>query len=143
MTEIHFYHNTPDRFAAACRIAQRACNAGRRLAVRIPDASLARRFDQLLWTFDQLAFVPHVMADSPLAAETPIVIGGGTAPWPHHDVLLNLGNDLPAEHADFVMLMEVVGADDADRDAARQRWRSYKQAGFEPIPHDLAPRGSE
>ncbi|MCP5241360.1 MAG: DNA polymerase III subunit chi [Zoogloeaceae bacterium] len=143
MTEIHFYHNAPDRLAAACRIAQRACGAGRRLAVRIPDTTLARRFDQLLWTFDQLAFVPHVMADSPLAPETPIVIGHAEANWPHHDVLLNLGNDLPAEHAAFSMLMEVVGPDDTDRAAARERWRSYKSAGFEPIPHDLAKRGSE
>ncbi len=141
-TEIHFYHNTPDRLAAACRIATRAYSAGRRLAVRIPDEPLRRRFDQLLWTAEPRSFVPHVAARSPLACETPVVFGGATEDWPHADVLLNLGDDTPDDFERFAMLMEVVGSDDASRLAARQRWRDYKAMGLEPVPHDLADKGS-
>lgn len=139
-TEIHFYHNTPDRLAAACRIATRAVAAGRRLAVRIPDAEFGRRFDALLWTAEPRNFVPHVMIDSPLAAETPVVIGPAGAPWPHRDVLLNLGDDLPEGFERFAMLMEVVGREDDARVAARARWRGYRALGIEPVPHDLAGR---
>ena len=139
-TEIHFYHNTPDRLAAACRIAARALSGGRRLAVRIPAEAQRRRFDQLLWTHEPGSFVPHVAVDSPLAGETPIVFGGGEAAWPHADVLLNLGDDLPADFAQFAMLLEVVGTDDASRQAARTRWMHYKGCGLEPVPHDLGSK---
>lgn len=136
--EIHFYHNTPDRLAAACRIATRAYLAGRRLAVRIPDPAQRNRFDHLLWVADARAFVPHVAAESPLAAETPVVFGGAGASWPHHDVLLNLGDDAPEGFDGFAMLMEVVGTDERSRTAARERWRDYKARGMAPVPHDLA-----
>lgn len=138
--EIHFYHNTPDRLAAACRIAARAVGAGRRLAVRIPDPALCRQFDDLLWTHDPRSFVPHVAVDSPLAGETPVVTGGQRAEWPHRDVLLNLGDDLPEDFASFALLMEVIGSDDVGRAAARDRWRFYRAQGIEPVPHDLAGR---
>ena len=141
-TEIHFYHNTPDRLAAACRIASRAVAAGRRLAIRIPDEPMRRRFDQLLWTAEPRSFVPHVAADSPLAGETPIVFGGADEDWPHRDVLLNLGNDEPSGFEGFAMLMEVVGTDEPSRLAARARWRDYKARGMAPIPHDLAQRSA-
>ncbi len=139
-TEIHFYHNTPDRLAAACRIAARAFVGGRRLAVRIPDEAQRRRFDQLLWTFEPGSFVPHVAVDSPLAAETPIVFGGSGSSWPHGDVLLNLGDDLPPDFQRFAMLLEVVSTDDDARQAARMRWKHYRGCGIEPVPHDLASR---
>lgn len=139
-TEIHFYHNTPDRLAAACRIAARALRAGRRLAVRIPDAAQRQAFDRLLWTAEARSFIPHVAAASPLAAQTPVVLGGGADAWPHHDVLLNLGDDQPADFGAFAMLMEVVATDEASRVAARERWRAYRAQGIEPVGHDLAAR---
>ena len=141
-TEIHFYHNAPEPFEAACRIAERAVKGGRRLAVRIPDPRQCQRFDQMLWTLDARGFVPHVAIDSPLAAETPVVLGGGAADWPHHDVLLNLGSDTPQEFGSFAMLMEVVADDDESRQAARARWRGYRDQGLTPIAHDLAARNS-
>ncbi|MCB1887479.1 MAG: DNA polymerase III subunit chi [Rhodocyclaceae bacterium] len=140
-TEIHFYHNTPDRIAAACRIAARALAGGRRLAVRIPDDTQRRRFDHLLWTFEPGSFVPHVAVESPLAGETSIVFGGKDSAWPHDDVLLNLGDDLPGEFERFAMLLEVVSTDEDARQAARSRWKHYRGCGIEPMPHDLGSRG--
>ena len=68
------------------------------------------------------------------------MFGGADVDWPHHDVLLNLGNDEPAGFEGFAMLMEVVGTDEPSRLAARTRWRDYKARGMVPIPHDLAQR---
>jgi DNA polymerase-3 subunit chi len=129
VTRVHFYHNAEHPLALACELAQRAWGGGRKVALRVPDAATARALDELLWSFDPLAFVPHVMADSPLAAETPVIIGraDAPAPWPHEDVLLNLADDIPAGFERFRMLVEVVGQAEAHKLQARARWKQYKQ----------------
>jgi DNA polymerase-3 subunit chi len=129
VTRVQFYHNTEHPLALACELAQRAWGGGRKVALRVPDAATARQLDQLLWSFEQLAFVPHVMAGSPLAQETPVVIGqaDAPAPWPHEDVLLNLADDIPPDFQRFRMLVEVVGQSEAHKLPARARWKHYKQ----------------
>lgn len=130
MSDIHFYHNAEDKLATACRLTAKAFGAGRKVALRVPDPSQARQLDRLLWTFEQISFLPHVQLDSPLAGETPVVIGDPPAgQWPHQDVLINLGQDLPQGVADFQMVVEVVGQGEDDRQPARNRWRHYKSAG--------------
>lgn len=141
MSDVHFYHNAEDKLAAACRLAVKAFGAGRKVAVRVPDPTQARRLDQLLWTFEQLSFVPHVRLDSPLASETPVVIGDTQdGIWPHNDVLINLGLDLPEGVDTFRMVVEVVGQAEEDRQPARDRWRHYKAAGHTLTAHGLGNR---
>lgn len=139
MTEIKFYHNAPDRLMAACSIAAKAVRQGRRVVVHAPDPALAQRFDNMLWTAQPLSFVPHVAADSPLAARTPIVIASRLDNPPHNDVLLNLSDDpVPDVFTRFDMLVEIVSTQDADRQQARQRWQMFKARGHTITAYDLA-----
>ncbi|THF61520.1 DNA polymerase III subunit chi [Pseudothauera nasutitermitis] len=128
MPKVQFYHNAADRIGLACELAARAHAGGRRVALRLDDPAEARRLDHLLWSFEQLAFIPHVAADSPLAAETPVVIGRAQQrDWPHQDVLINLAADLAADFEQFRMVVEIVGQSEADKAPARERFRHYKQ----------------
>lgn len=140
MPDIHFYHDAEDRVAAACHFAAKAWRAGRKIALAVPDSAEARRIDQWLWTFEPLAFIPHVAADSPLAAETPVLLGEPGAIWPHRDVLINLDAEIPPDFASFRMVVEVVGRSEAERGPARARWRQYQAAGFPPTAHGLGER---
>lgn len=140
MTDIHFYHDAEDRVAAACHFAAKAWRAGRQVALATTDSSEARRIDQWLWTFEPLAFVPHVAADSPWAGETPVLIGEPGAPWAHRDVLINLDTAIPPGFEDFKMVVEVVGCSEAERVPARERWRQYKAAGHTLTAHGLGGR---
>ncbi len=132
MTRVRFYHNARDAVALACELVAKAYAGGRRIAVRLPDPGSARRLDQMLWSFDQLAFIPHVPSDSPLAAETAVVLGhaGDGEHWPHEDLLFNLAPDVPHAFDRFRMLVEVVGQGDDERNPARARWMQYKAAGL-------------
>jgi len=127
---VQFYHNTEDPLALACELIARAQASGRRIALRLPDATSVRRADQLLWTFDPGSFVPHVPAASPLAAETPVVLAeAGHTGWPHDDLLFNLASDVPPDFERFRMLVEIIGRSEAERGPARARWMHYKQNG--------------
>ncbi|MDQ8022927.1 MAG: DNA polymerase III subunit chi [Moraxellaceae bacterium] len=141
MTEVKFYHNAPDRLAAAAVILTKARRQGRKAVVFAPDEAEARRFDALLWTTPALSFLPHVGQHSKLASRTPIVFARQLADLPHEDLLLNLGGDLPGDFSRFAMLVEVVGRSDAERQPARRRWQFYKEQGYPVTAHDLSNLG--
>lgn len=141
--EIRFYHNAPDRLRVACVLTAKASARGHKISVFAPDNGVARHFDQMLWGFQPLAFVPHVAAGSPLAAETGVVIGNTLDVLPHDEVLINLGDALPAALDRFQLVLEIVGPSEAERQAARLRYRSYKERGYTLSAHDLAQRSSE
>lgn len=132
MTRVRFYHNAGNPLALACELTARAYASGHRVALRVPDPDTARRLDQLLWSFDQLAFVPHVMTGSRLAPGTPVLLGLSheAGNWGHNDLLFNLSDDVPADFSQFRMLIEVVGQADSARAPARSRWMHYKSAGL-------------
>ncbi|MGE6914732.1 DNA polymerase III subunit chi [Achromobacter kerstersii] len=150
MTRIDFAFGAPDRLRTACQVVRKRFLAGQRLVVYCKDGSRLAAFDRMLWAFDDTAFVPHVLANDPLAAETPVVLtagdpqqaalaarpadSGDTSPlW-----LLNLDNDCPPGFDTFERLLEIVSDDPDDKQAARQRWRVYQNAGHTPQSHDLS-----
>ena len=77
MTRIDFAFGAPDRLRMACQVVRKRVLAGQRLVVYCKDGSRLTAFDRMLWAFDDTAFVPHVLANDPLAAETPVVLTAG------------------------------------------------------------------
>jgi DNA polymerase-3 subunit chi len=53
-------------------------------------------------------------------------------------VLVNLGQTTPTGFARFERLIEVVGLDQADREPGRERWRFYRDRGYQVTTHDIA-----
>lgn len=137
MTRIDFYRYAEDKLRFACRLAARAFDKSSRLVVFTPDAALLRRFDEMLWTFQATRFVPHCMAGAAVAPETPIILATSGESLPHHDVLLNLGDEWPPFFATFERLLEIVSTDEADKERARGRYSFYKQRGYELNVHDV------
>jgi DNA polymerase-3 subunit chi len=140
--DVKFYHNAADRLRAACAITGKAVAQGHKVIVFTPDQATAQQYDNLLWSAPPTSFVPHVAANSPLAARTPVVIVQELADLPYDDLLINLANDLPAGYERFKLLVEIVGDDEAGRAAARSRWRFYKANGHTVQPYDLAKKAS-
>jgi len=138
VTSIDFYFNAADRLQVACRLAAKALGEGRRMLVYAPDADLAARVDKLMWTWPATGFVPHCPADDPLAADTPVLIGRSDEVPPQVPLLLNLGTDCPPHFAAFERLFEVIGLDEAEREAGRARFKLYRSRGYAIAHHDLA-----
>ncbi len=107
------------------------------MLIYAPDTELAARLDRLLWTWPATGFVPHCPPSDTLAPETPVLISADdeAAEIP---ILLNLSADCPPHFASFERLLEVVGAEEADREPARARFRLYKSRGYAVVSHDLA-----
>ena len=139
MTRIDFYRYAEDRLLFAVRLATIAYERASRLVVWSPDSAVLRRFDQLLWTLQATKFVPHCFVDSPLAAETPVLLATSGDALPHHDVLLNLGDEWPPFFATFDRVLEIVSTDEADKERARARYVFYSKRGYEIRVNPINP----
>jgi DNA polymerase-3 subunit chi len=141
--KVDFYPlGEPDRRArlvTACRLAEKAYDQGLRVAVRTASAAETAEFDELLWTFSDRSFVPHVVwpTEPDVVAATPVVVGSSSLPPSHRDVLINLAPDAPADFSAYARICEVVGGDEDAKKAGRLRWRTYRDAGCAPEAHPL------
>jgi DNA polymerase-3 subunit chi len=142
-TKVDFYvlgaADARARLVTACRLAEKACDQGLRVAVRVASPAEAADLDDLMWTFSDRSFVPHGTwpAEPAFAAATAVLIGTGTLPDSHRDVLVNLADEAPANPAQYARVCEIVTADEDARRRARLRFRSYRDAGLEPATHNL------
>jgi DNA polymerase-3 subunit chi len=141
MTRVDFHFNAPDKLGHCCRLLRKIHRAGQQAVVHHDSPAVLAELDRLLWVFSDLDFIPHLMADDPLAAETPILLTAGPVDTPHHDVLVNLAGDPPACFSRFERLIEVVTSDEGDRASGRARWRFYRDRGYPIQTYDLAAAG--
>lgn len=137
MTRVDFHFNVPDKIGYGCRLIRKIRKAGQQAVVYCDDAALLRQFDAALWSFSPLEFIPHLMATDPLAARTPVLLTSVAGDLPHHEVLVNLGAELPPFFTRFERLVEVVSAEPDDRAQARQRFRYYTDRGYPLTTHEV------
>lgn len=138
MTRIDFYFNVADKYREVAALAEIALARQRRLFVYTPGAEVAADLELALWTQRPTSFLPHCRADHDLATETPIVIGWAPPAVGLDDVLVNLTTQQPAFFSRFRGLVELVGMAEDDRALARERYRYYRDRGYEIRNHDRA-----
>lgn len=139
MTRIEFHFNAPERLKYACRLLRKASAQNLRIGVVGSPASL-RQLDAALWIFSAVDFLPHsTAADSPEIQEaSPILLSEDPAACAGRQVLVNLGDEVPAGFEGFERLIEIVAVDDHGRMTARQRWKHYTAQGYDLLQHDLS-----
>jgi DNA polymerase IIIc chi subunit len=70
---------------------------GRRVVVWVADEGRRQILDDFLWTFSQLAFVPHILWQSSLGEVDDPVVLVGEASNPNGATVLVIGDDPPPE----------------------------------------------
>ena len=141
MTQIDFYTHVQDKQLFACKLCAKALEQGLRTLVLTQDEKAAASMDQMLWRIPATAFLPHCRARAPLADVTPLIVDCDPGELTHDQLLLNLGSERPAFFSRFQRLIEIVTTDEADRLAARERFRFYRDRGYAIITHDMSQTG--
>lgn len=140
MTRIDFHSNVADKIGYACRLVRKARAANCRVVLYAEDHAQLRALDDALWTFSELDFLPHAMAEDELASQTPIILDrNADSVLPHHQILINLSTATPAHFAQFERMFEIVSPEASDASAGRERYRFYQQRGY-PLTHFVADK---
>lgn len=139
MPQVAFHFNAPDKLDYACRFIRKALRHDARVTVLAPMDRL-RQLSTRLWKFAGHEFLAHAVQgeDAELLALAPVVLVESLQASVHHEVLLNLGVEMPQGFEHYAKVVEVVSSfDEQDRALARERWRSYQKAGHTIERFDL------
>ena len=140
MTQVFFYHGAADKLSAACSLLGKTSLQKKNILVFADEKTVLDTVDRLLWTQSALSFYPHCRADSPMASETPVQLTQNLSKVSQTERLMNLGKTIPPGFEQFTSLIEVVGQEESDRLAARDRVKHYKECGCEVRYFDLSER---
>ncbi|MEX0900321.1 MAG: DNA polymerase III subunit chi [Gammaproteobacteria bacterium] len=132
MTRVDFYVANDDAARVACRLAEKAWKLGHKVYVHTKDPTDAQKLDELMWTFRDVAFVPHSLTD-----EGPVRIGHAAPPDGFDSLLVNLADEVPAFFSKFERVAEVVSGDESAKAQARERFRFYRERGYELETHQV------
>ena len=119
----------------ACRLAEKAWQRGHTVYISTAERELARRLDDMLWTFEPEGFVPHALVGQATYREVPILIGDANGPGDEFEVLVNLGPEVPACAERAERIADIVAGDELARERGRERFRRYRERGVEPQSH--------
>lgn len=125
-----------ERMVFACRLAEKAFDQGLRTYIHNESEEQAAQLDNLLWSFRQGSFLPHALYGAENDPELPIHIGWQSEPAAGA-VLINLAPSVPAFFDRFERVAEIVDADPAVKQAARERFRFYREHGITPTSHTI------
>lgn len=143
MTRIDFYvaeaASRLDRYQIACRVTHKAWQVGHRVLVHTATNDEAHHLDRLLWTTQDISFIPHGLLGQADPKRNPILIGDGhlADPLAEHDVLINLAPAVPLFFSRFARLAECVDQEPRVRQGSRDHYRFYRDRGYPLQMHHL------
>ena len=136
-TDFYILADNTDLSRFVCNITSKAWKQGHSLHILVDSKEQANTLDDLLWTFQDISFVPHALESDPQSEIMPITIGWEDKPK-GDDVLVNLTETVPASASTYQRIVEFVAGNDSMRQQARQRYKQYRESGFEMHSHDMA-----
>jgi DNA polymerase-3 subunit chi len=142
MTRVDFYllrdTGNAARALFACRLAEKAFQQGHQIYMNTESTEQLMQLDDLLWTFRAGSFLPHAVDSGKECGQQPVLLGYNREPRDNHDVLVNLSGEVPSFFSRFHRVVEIVGGHDAQRTAARERYRFYKDRGYTLNTHEIS-----
>jgi DNA polymerase-3 subunit chi len=124
-----------DPLLLVCELAKRAFASTQPTLILARSLDQAEELDEKLWAFDENAFVPHQIAGDEDDEVTAVLIVPPDVQAADRPLVINLRDDCAPGL--FERVLEVVPADEAMRTGSRERWKTYRQAGFEVSKHDM------
>ncbi|WP_045757397.1 DNA polymerase III subunit chi [Xanthomonas albilineans] len=141
MMRADFYLIAKPRFLTAplrlvCELARKANDANLWTLVLARDLAQAEELDELLWAFDDDAYIPHQIAGADAdEEEAQVLIAPPEVDAASRPLVINL-RDAPYLGT-CERVLEVVPADLSAREPLRERWKQYKTQGYAVNKYDM------
>ena len=130
------------RFKLASRLANKLMRLNKKTLIVTDNNEESATLDNYLWSFTGTSFVAHERCDSDNNANA--IIHLGEVPSidkqvldNNYDVLVNLATQAPIFCQHFARIAEIIEQQEQAKTNGRERYKSYKEQGFELKTHPL------
>ena len=112
-------------------LVRKVLEKGHLITLFTEDESAAKAYSNVLWGNYKTSSLPNVLASDLQMRETPVVIDWQVKQLYQDDILVNLTQQQLTVFSRFRQLVELVGVDEKDKALARQRFKFYRDRGYE------------
>lgn len=135
---------------ASCQLIAKAYAQQQRMHLVTQTVSQAQNLDRLLWTFNDIDFIPHELLISHPAnhtnhtdlVKTPVLMTDiayfNQLSLSPEDLLINLSDAIPKAYSNYKRIIEITNPTDHDRlSKSREKYRFYRDHTHELYSHEL------
>ena len=128
---------TDGRFRLACKIIDRAYRSGYSVYLWTRDDQESVLLDDLLWTFSQTSFIPHVRNNGKTGLTATVHINHHPPKSGAAEVVVSVADQPVEDYSNFARIAEVVGFDEVEKQSGRSRFKFYRDQGLELETHRI------
>ena len=128
---------TDGRLRLACKIIDRAYRSGYSVYLWTRDDQESSILDDLLWTFSQTSFIPHIRNNGNAELKAPVYIDHHPPQSGSAEVVVSVADQPVEDYSNFVRIAEVVGYDEIEKRSGRSRFKFYRDQGLELETHRI------
>jgi len=114
------------RWIFACRLTEKAYLLDLKVVLWSDAAGDVEAIDDLLWTFNERAFVPHDIHRGGAVGAAAVQLTPDLEAVAGADLLVNVSGRLPARMERFPRIAEIIDADEERRRLGRERFKAYR-----------------
>lgn len=136
-TQVMFYllqeqaqHDIDLSLMHACFQAAYFYRQNQRVFIFTENQEQAHQVDELLWSFDPDSFVAHNLVGEGPKQGAAVEISW-QAPTNRRAILINLTSQMPSFASQFSQIIDFVPEDENRKQQARERFKQYRQQGFQ------------
>ena len=134
LPQVDFYvlENTEEnaRNLLACKLAAKAFTAQQSMYIHCNTQQQAVAIDDMLWSFNDISFIPHALNTAANSGDIPILLGYDATPERQYEILLNLHTEIPTQAEHFKRIIEIVYQAPEVKKNARAHYKTYQERNF-------------
>ncbi len=130
MTRVEFIVNLQNQLSEAASLCENYLNKGHKLTINCGSQEKQAVLSTLLWDSGAASFLPHANSNAAEAQFAPIHLHLDGADLQQDDILINLDEEVPLFFGRFRQMIEMVGDAETEKQAARTRWKFYRDRGY-------------
>ncbi len=135
----YILNKAEDLKISVCKIIKEYYKKKYKIFVSSRSDNLVNELNNLLWTFEQISFIPHCTTKN-YDKNSPILLSGKdsfpkTINLKEYDVWLNLDDEMEENYTDFEIILEIVSQNEEERILSRKKYLNYQKNNFE-VKHE-------
>lgn len=134
------FYVLPEQVSAmrfVCGLINKILQQDLRIFVYLASEDEAVALDDLLWTYKDISFLPHALANDPASSAAPVVLGWSEPETDALQVVVNLTANVPGFATACNRIVELAGPGSEARAMARIRYRKYAGFGCQVYSHEI------